>query len=150
MSPPGVLYVLPGMKSEGVKQRCPALPNPPSFLTPCGGVLDVHAVTLPWPELRSPPSPPPSQSSSGSRRSPRSPSSAPRAPGASRHRGHKTAVIAVAHAILVMASHLLARQTTYAKLGPDYLDDLDITRATRRYLRGLERLGPRVILERAA
>lgn len=36
-----------------------------------------------------------------------------------RHRGHKKAVVAVAHAILVAAYHLLARQVPYRELGPD-------------------------------
>jgi transposase len=36
-----------------------------------------------------------------------------------RHRGHKKAVLAVAHAMLVTAYHVLARQTTYQELGAD-------------------------------
>src|SRR5437899_11919565 len=39
-----------------------------------------------------------------------------------RHRGHKKAVIAVAHAILVVVYHLLTRQTTYHGLGDDSYD----------------------------
>lgn len=39
-----------------------------------------------------------------------------------RHRGHRKAVIAVAHSLLVVAYHLLARQTAYQELGPDYFD----------------------------
>ncbi len=38
------------------------------------------------------------------------------------HRGHKKAVIAVAHAMLVTAYHLLARQTTYHDPGADYYE----------------------------
>jgi hypothetical protein len=38
------------------------------------------------------------------------------------HRGHKKAVVAVAHAILVAAYHLLARQTTYHEPGADYYE----------------------------
>jgi transposase len=39
-----------------------------------------------------------------------------------RHRGHKKAVIAVAHAMLVTAIHLLARRTTYQEPGADYYE----------------------------
>src|SRR5262245_58417546 len=36
-----------------------------------------------------------------------------------RHRGHKKAVIAVAHAMLVAIYHMLTRRTTYQDLGDD-------------------------------
>src|SRR5258706_3118349 len=39
-----------------------------------------------------------------------------------RHRGAKRATMAVGHAILVIAFHLLKRKTTYVDLGPDYVD----------------------------
>ncbi len=39
-----------------------------------------------------------------------------------RHRGHKKTVVAVAHAILVTAYHLLLRHTTYQDPGTDYYD----------------------------
>src|SRR4030095_3831387 len=39
-----------------------------------------------------------------------------------RHRGHKKAVVAVAHAMLVAAYHLLARHTTYHEPGADYYE----------------------------
>jgi len=67
-----------------------------------------------------------------------------------RHRGHKKAVIAVAHAMLVTAYHLLARQTNYQELGADYFDRRHAERATRRAVQLLERQGYRVTLERAA
>ena len=67
-----------------------------------------------------------------------------------RHRGHKTAVIAVAHRLLEMASHLLSRQVPYAELGAAYLDQRDREHALRRAVNQLERLGHRVILESAA
>jgi hypothetical protein len=67
-----------------------------------------------------------------------------------RHRGHKKAVIAVAHAMLVVVWHLLARQTTYHDLGDDYYDRRHADRAKRRALDTLERQGYRVILEPAA
>ncbi len=67
-----------------------------------------------------------------------------------RHRGHKKAVLAVAHAMLVTAYHLLARQTTYHEPGADYFDRRHAERVTRRAIQLLERQGYRVTLERAA
>ncbi len=67
-----------------------------------------------------------------------------------RHRGHKKAVVAVAHAMLVTAYHLLARQVDYQEPGADYVDRRHPERATRRAVRALERQGYRVTLERAA
>jgi transposase len=64
-----------------------------------------------------------------------------------RHRGHKKAIVAVAHAILELAYHLLAQQTTYHELGADYFDRRDKERAARRYVHLLENLGHRVTLE---
>lgn len=67
-----------------------------------------------------------------------------------RHRGHKKAVVAVAHAMLVTAYHLLDRQIEYREPGADYFDRRHAERATRRALRTLERQGYRVTLEMAA
>jgi transposase len=67
-----------------------------------------------------------------------------------RHRGHKKAVIAVAHAILVTAYHLLARQTSYRDLGPDYYDRRHVERVRNRAIHTLERQGYRVTLDPAA
>jgi len=67
-----------------------------------------------------------------------------------RYRGHKKAVIAVAHAILVVVYHLLTRQTTYHELGDGYYDRRHAERAKRRALETLERQGYRVVLEPAA
>jgi transposase len=67
-----------------------------------------------------------------------------------RHRGHKKAVLAVAHAMLVTAYHLLARHSTYQELGADYFDRRHAERATRRAVALLEQQGYRVTLERAA
>ncbi len=49
-----------------------------------------------------------------------------------RHRGHKKAIIAVAHAILEIAYHLLARELTYRELGADYF----VRRGAPRVRRG--------------
>ena len=67
-----------------------------------------------------------------------------------RHRGHKKAVVAVAHAMLVTAYHLLARQVDDQEPGPDYFDRRHAERSTRRAVRALERQGYRVTLEPAA
>jgi len=67
-----------------------------------------------------------------------------------RHRGHKKAVVAVAHAMLVTAYHLLARQVDYHEPGADYFDRRHAERTTRRAIRTLERQGYRVTLESAA
>lgn len=63
-------------------------------------------------------------------------------------RGHKKAIGAVAHSILVIAYHVLARHRRYEDLGPDYLLLRDNAEAyTRRLVRQLERLGHKVNLE---
>jgi transposase len=67
-----------------------------------------------------------------------------------RHRGHKKAIVAVAHAQLVIAYHVLAREVTYQELGADYHDRHAADRARRRALHTLEHLGYRVVLEPAA
>jgi transposase len=66
------------------------------------------------------------------------------------HRGHKKAVVAVAHAMLITAYHLLARQTTYQDPGSDYHDRRQAGRARRRAIQTLERQGFRVALEPVA
>jgi transposase len=62
-------------------------------------------------------------------------------------RGKKRAIIAVAHAIVVSAFHMLSRHEPYHELGPNYFDqqrrDYLVDRLTRR----IERLGYRVSLE---
>ena len=67
-----------------------------------------------------------------------------------RHRGHKKAVVAVAHSILVTAYHLLARQTAYRELGADSFDRMHAERAKRRAIQALERQGYKVTIEPAA
>ena len=66
------------------------------------------------------------------------------------HRGHKKAVVAVAHALLTTAYYLLARQTSYREFGTDYYDRRHAERARNRAIHTLERQGYRVILEPAA
>ena len=67
-----------------------------------------------------------------------------------RHRGHKKAVVAVAHAMLRAVYHILADGTPYRDPGPDYYDRRHAQRVTRRAIELLERQGYRVVLERAA
>ena len=64
--------------------------------------------------------------------------------------GHKKAVVAVAHTILVTAYRLLARKTTYQELGSDYDDRRHAERARHHAIQALEGQGYRVILEPAA
>src|SRR5262245_47436207 len=66
-----------------------------------------------------------------------------------RHRGHKKAVVAVAHAMLRSIYHLLAEGTAYRDPGPDYYDRRHARRVTRHAIELLERQGYR-ILEPAA
>jgi transposase len=66
------------------------------------------------------------------------------------HRGHKKAVVAVAHALLVTVYHVLAHRLEYREPGADYYDRRHAHRIARRAIATLERQGYRVTLERAA
>ena len=67
-----------------------------------------------------------------------------------RRRGHKKAIVAVAHSILVAAYHMLKDRCSYDELGGDYfLRRQDHDKLTRHLVRQLERLGQRVTLEPA-
>jgi transposase len=65
-------------------------------------------------------------------------------------RGKKRAAVAVAHTILVITYHLLARGTTYAELGPDYFDRRNTDAIERQLVKRLERLGNKVTIEKVA
>jgi hypothetical protein len=67
-----------------------------------------------------------------------------------RHRGHKKAVVAVAHQILEIAYYVMHDDVTYDELGADYFDRRHAERAMRRHVRQLEALGFRVTIEKAA
>jgi transposase len=67
-----------------------------------------------------------------------------------RHRGHKKAIVAVAHAQLVIAYHVLRHQVSYRELGADYYTRQSADHTRRRAVAALERLGYHVSLERAA
>jgi transposase len=62
-------------------------------------------------------------------------------------RGKKKATVAVAHAILVIAYHVLKNQVPYDELGPDYFDKLNVTQIKRHHIRRLEGLGFKVVIE---
>jgi transposase len=62
-------------------------------------------------------------------------------------RGKKRALIAVGHSILVIVYHLLKDGTRYRDLGGDFFDRLEPERLTRYYVKRLQKLGHKVILE---
>jgi transposase len=62
-------------------------------------------------------------------------------------RGAKRAIVAVAHALLVIVDHLLREGTSYRELGGNYFDERDRDATARRSVRRLERLGFKVTLE---
>jgi transposase len=64
-------------------------------------------------------------------------------------RGAKRAIIAVAHALLVVVYHLLRDGTEYQDLGPTSFDERNREATVRRTVRRLERLGYRVTVEAA-
>jgi transposase len=64
--------------------------------------------------------------------------------------GHQKAIVAIARTLLVIAYHVLVRQTTYQELGDTYFDRRHQDQAKRRALKTLERLGFKVSLEPAA
>jgi transposase len=64
-----------------------------------------------------------------------------------RRKGHKKAIVAVAHAILVIIYHVLKHRVPYRELGADYFDKLNATYIKRHYLKRLESLGFKVTLE---
>jgi transposase len=67
-----------------------------------------------------------------------------------RRRGHKKAIVAVAHSILVAAYYILRDEVPYQELGDDYfVRREDQERLTRRLVRQLEKLGQVVTLEPA-
>jgi transposase len=67
-----------------------------------------------------------------------------------RRLGKKKAAAAVAHTLLVIIYHLLTTGAEYQDLGFDYFDRLDRDALERRHVRGLERLGYRVALDKVA
>jgi transposase len=64
-----------------------------------------------------------------------------------RRRGKKKATVAVAHAIIVIAYHILKHRAPYQELGADHFDQLNVTYIKRHSIKRLEALGYKVILE---
>ncbi len=67
-----------------------------------------------------------------------------------RHRGHKKAVVAVAHQMLEIAYHIMRTDVSYHELGAEYFAQRDRERTLRRSVKQLEALGYRVTIEEAA
>jgi len=64
-----------------------------------------------------------------------------------RRKGHKKAIVAVAHAIVVIMYHVIKHRVPYRDLGADYFDRLNVTAIKRHHVRRLEGLGFKVTLE---
>ena len=62
-------------------------------------------------------------------------------------RGAKRAAVAVAHAILVIAYHLLSRNQIFRELGSNYFDKRQRLAVQRRLVRRLEALGLEVSIQ---
>ena len=63
--------------------------------------------------------------------------------------GHKKALVALAHRILIIIYHVLKEQQAYQELGPAHVDEKASEVAKRRALRTLEELGYEVTLQEA-
>jgi transposase len=63
--------------------------------------------------------------------------------------GHKKALVALAHRILIIMYHLLKEQHVYRELGPGHIDEKAAEMAKRRALHTLEQLGYDVTLQSA-
>ncbi len=61
-------------------------------------------------------------------------------------RGKKRATMAVAHAILVIAYHILQRRAPYQDLGANYFDERQKVSTANRLTRRLEKLGYRLLI----
>lgn len=64
-----------------------------------------------------------------------------------RRRGKKKATVAVAHAMIVMAYHILKHKLPYSELGADYFDRLNVSYIKHHFTKRLEALGYKVTLE---
>jgi transposase len=62
-------------------------------------------------------------------------------------RGHKKALDAVKHSILIARWHMLSTGELYNDLGGDYYRKRDPERITKRLIAQLESLGHKVVLE---
>jgi transposase len=64
-----------------------------------------------------------------------------------RRRGKKKATVAVAHAMIVIAYHILKHKLPYSELGADYFDRLNVSYIKHHFTKRLEALGYKVTLE---
>lgn len=64
-----------------------------------------------------------------------------------RRRGKKKAAVAVSHAILIMAYHILMHHVPYQELGADYFDRLNLDYIKHHFIHRLEGLGFEVTLK---
>ncbi len=64
-----------------------------------------------------------------------------------RRMGRKKALVAVAHSLLVIVYHVLARRADYRELGGDYFDRQQHQTQQQRLIKRLERMGLRVTVE---
>ena len=64
-------------------------------------------------------------------------------------RGKKKAIVAVAHAILVIVFHLIVRNEPYKELGGDYFDKQNPETTAKRMVKRIEKLGYQVTLQPA-
>lgn len=64
-----------------------------------------------------------------------------------RSKGKQRALVAVGHSMLVMIYHVLARQASYQELGGDYFEKQNIERQRKLFVRRLEMLGVKVMIE---
>jgi transposase len=64
-----------------------------------------------------------------------------------RRKGHKKAIVAVAHAMVVIMYHVIKHKVPYYELGADYFDRLNVAAIKRHHVRRLEGLGFKVTLE---
>lgn len=62
-------------------------------------------------------------------------------------RGHKRAIMALAHSILVIAYYLIARSQPYRELGGDYFDTISPAKTAKRLIKRLEHLGFQVSIQ---
>jgi transposase len=65
-------------------------------------------------------------------------------------RGKKRAIVAVGHAILIIAYQLLKNHEPYRELGENYFDNINPEKTASRLIRRLQRMGYEVLLTKAA
>jgi hypothetical protein len=65
-------------------------------------------------------------------------------------RGKKRAIVAVGHAILIIAYQLLKKQEPYRELGENYFDNINPEKTASRLIRRLQRMGYQVLITKEA